>query len=282
MKKPFRWNIENSNELGSLLNSEFQKEIDTKFLSELIRSTSRIIAFSDNSKLYFVGRSPENYFDFLNGIYSNSKSRKDQINLFQFSGRFLDEAKTTSGNIQNLKEYMHTIGLSPQEINKSDKNTALIDLVYTGSTMRNLITIIKDWAKQDKHDWNSVKRKLRIVGITDKTKNSPNTWRWQQQPNSIEVLDGTKVKNVSVDWGFWAEIGNNQNKVTPSNSPEKWENSAESIEPNRSKRHIEGLNFANQLNHLGKNDEIRIRLKKEMQNQIEMKTKWFKEWYNEI
>jgi len=93
MKKPFRWNIEKRNELGSLVN-DTPNEIDGEFLNELIKTTSRIIAFSDNSRLFFVGRSPENYFDFLKGIYLNKDEKSDLLNLFQFSGRHLYDDST--------------------------------------------------------------------------------------------------------------------------------------------------------------------------------------------
>ncbi|WP_422861539.1 hypothetical protein [Flagellimonas sp. W118] len=147
--------------------------------------------------------------------------------------------------------------------------------------MLNLIEIIKHWSITEKNDWQSIKSKIRIVGVTERTKNSPNTWRWQQQPKSQQVLDGIKVKNVSVGWNFWSELGNNQNKVTPSNSPDKWA-SEEISRPNINKKHLEGLNFAYKLNILGLNEEVRNRFKTSMQEQIEMEQKWFKEWYKEI
>ena len=280
MKKPFRWNIEKRNELGSLVN-DTPNGIDGEFLNELIKTTSRIIAFSDNSRLFFVGRSPENYFDFLKGIYLNKDEKSDLLNLFQFSGRHLDDDSTNKKSIKNLKEYMNNIDLSPEGILKSERNTVLIDLVYTGSTMRNLISIIREWSTDEKTDWNGIKRKLRIVGITERTKNSPNTWRWHQQAKSIDILDGIQVKNVSVTWKFWSELGNNQSKVTPSNSPEKWDKE-QITQPKINEHYLEGLNFAYNLSSLGQNKEIKAKLKNEMQKQNEMKNKWFKEWYNAI
>ena len=277
MKKPFRWNIEKKNELGKLIFNSI-KEIDEEFLSELIESTSRIIAYSNNSRLFFVGRSPENYFDFLKGIYFDTKLKSDSINLFQFSGRFFNHNQE---NVPDLKKYITNIDLSPEAILKSDRNTALVDLVYTGSTMINLVSLFRKWAIEEKKDWNGVKRKLKIVGITERTKNSPNTWRWQQQSNSVGVLEGIQVKNVSVTWPFWSELGNNQSKTTSPYSLEKWGNE-ETTKPEIDGYHLQGLNFAYSLNSLGRTKEIKTKLKAELQMHDEMKMKWFKEWYNAI
>jgi len=283
MNKPFRWNIEKRNELGSLINGK-PEEIEKEFISELIDSTSRIIAFSNNSELFFIGRSPENYFDFLNGIYSKNNEIKKRINLFQFSGRFFEPnelKKFDSPQFFELRKQMIEIGLSPNTILKRNRNTALIDLIYSGSTIRNLVTIIKNWALNEKADWNGIKSKIRIVGITSRTKNSPNTWRWQQQKESIETLDGIKVKNVSVNWWFWHELGDEQSKVTLPNSASKWINET-NTKPEITKERIEGLNFAFYLNNLGKQSNIKEELRASLQKQIEMKNKWFKEWITEI
>jgi len=279
MKKPFRWNIEKRNELGSLINDE-QVNFDIEFVSALIKSAARLIAFSDNSNLVFVGRSPENYYDFLKGIYFRNK-RSELLYLFQFSGQYLGEPKLKEKRINGLKDYMREIGLTPKAILQSELNTAFVDLVYTGSTIRNLISILKKWSLDERQDWNGIKSKLRIVGITYRTKNSPNTWRWQQQPVSVKVLEGIKVKNVSVEWWFWSKLGNNESKVTPSYSPDNWD-IEEPIEPNRDDKHLEGLKFAYDLNAFGRSKEAKNKLKIELQDQIEMKLAWFKGWYGDV
>lgn len=279
MSKPFRWNIEKRNELGSLIN-EGSIEIERDFILELIESIARIIAFSDNSKIFFIGRSPENYFDFLKGVYCENRRLKQQINLFQFSGRRIKHNELTnyySPKLSELRNQMSSIGLSPKQILSCKYNTALVDLVYSGSTMQNLITILKHWANQEKSDWNNTKTKLRIVGITERTKNSPYTWRWQQQTDSLEILAGIKIKNVSVSRGFWTELGDDQSKVTPSNSISKWDTN-ELTKPIINKEHIEGLNFAFNLNNLGKNKKVKNYLKAKMNEQSEMNYKWFKDW----
>ena len=278
MNKPFRWNINKRSELGSLID-EKQIEVEEQFINELLKSAARVIAFSDNSKLYFVGRSPENYFDLLKGMYYNTQI-EGRLNLFQFSGRYLDKyeiEKVNSQRIKSLRMHMTEIGLSPRGILKNRLNTALIDLVYTGSTFKNLVTLLKHWSLEEKQDWKSIKSKIRIVGITERTKNSPNTWRWHQQADAKAILDGIKVKNVSVTWKFWTELGNNQKKVTPSNSPDKWE-SGVLVAPTVNEEHLKGLNFAFRLSKLGMDKQIKSSFLSMLKTQNEMKLKWFKEW----
>lgn len=281
MIQPFRWNIQKRNELGTLIN-EGSIQIDEKFINELALSAARIIAFSDDSRLYFIGRSPENYFDFLNGIYRERKFAA-LINLFQYSeGRYdMERLRKNEVKLSYLREQMKSIGLSPKVILENKRSTALVDVVYTGSTMKNLIENIRDWTIYERLDWKSVRSKIRIVGITFRTKNSPNTWRWQQQTDAKRILEGIKVKNVSITWGLWNEIGNTQSKVTTSNSPNLWD-SDKLEKPIRLKEHLEGLNFAYALNQLAGQKEIRELLKLNMQKQIEMKYKWFREWYDNI
>ena len=185
---PFRWSIEKRQELGSLI--DFIKvDLPPGFHEELVASSARILAFAGEAQLYFVGRSPENYFDFLSGAFEEVVELKDRINLFQFSGsRYTYEllAREHQFELEHLRAYMRTIGLSPTQIIGRKIGTTLVDVVYGGGTFRMLVELIHDWARDEKVSWPAVCDKLRIVGITERTKNSPNTWRWQQQTMVLE------------------------------------------------------------------------------------------------
>jgi len=116
---------------------------------------------------------------------------------------------------------------------------------------------------------------MRIVGITERTKNSPNTWRWQQQADWIELIGESRVKNVSITYGLWTYLGNHQSKTTLSHRPDKW-GTTDSEKPQRSTYNREGLQIARQLFLLGRSLEIREELRKHMVKQNEMKFDWFK------
>lgn len=275
--KPFRWSIEKRNEIGSLIDYVVV-ELPEDFKKELIKSSARILAFSGNSMLYFVGRSPENYFDFLSGIFDESKDRKNKINLFQFSGRdytYKKLANEYSLELNYLRKYMLGIGLSPNQILRRKIATSLIDVVHEGYTFKILIEILYHWALEEKVNWKELKKKLQIVGITVRTKNSPNTWRWQQQVEWIELIGKSNVKNVSVPWSFWGYIANDQSKATDSNYPKRWSD-PEIEKPMRSKYNREGLKIAVTLFDLGLKSETKEELKKSMVEQSEMQYSWFR------
>jgi hypothetical protein len=61
---PFRWSLENRTSLGTLIDGPFSP-VDPDFLHELTLCCARIVAFSQDSELCFVGRSPEHCFDYL-------------------------------------------------------------------------------------------------------------------------------------------------------------------------------------------------------------------------
>ena len=128
--KPFRWNIDKRNELRTLIDHN-QIEIPADFLNELICSSTRILAFAGNSTIYFVGRSPEVYYDFLSGVLDHNEFIKKILNLFQFSARFFNIGEL-KGNylkeLNSLRKYMEDIQLSPKHIRERKTKTAIVDV----------------------------------------------------------------------------------------------------------------------------------------------------------
>ncbi|MDW3650790.1 MAG: hypothetical protein R8P61_27185 [Bacteroidia bacterium] len=274
---PFRWNVDKLNELGSLLDYSSIK-LDDEFLGELISSAARILAFSGNAYCYFVGRSPENYFDLLTAAFYEQKNLRDRINLFQFSRGYSTFEELLAQNkteVESLFSYMKEIGLSPQQILGRKEKTAFIDLVYSGSTFEALLSLYKYWTEREKENWPEVRKKMRIVGITERTKNSPNTWRWQQQADWIDLIGESRVKNVSITYGLWTYLGNHQSKTTLSHHPDKWGKEA-AEKPERSTYNREGLQIARKIFLLGRSKKGREELRRQLIKQNEMKFDWFK------
>lgn len=280
---PFRWNIEKVNELGSLVDHKIPNRIP-EFKEELLASTARILAFSGDSHGYFVGRSPENYFDFLSGAFYGAKVLKEKFHLFQFSARFypLHELKTSyRDELDSLFLYMENIGLAPHQILSRKKGTTFIDLVYTGSTYKILMEMLKYWTDETVKDWSAVRKKIRLVGITSRTKNSPNTERWQQKADWIDLIGTSQVKNVSISWALWSHLGNDQSKATSSHHPKRW-NDEDSQVPGRSVYHRTGLSIAYEIFCMGQDEPIRKAFKRELIKQKEMKYRWFKEYVDAV
>ena len=83
---PFRWSLENRTSLGSLIDGPFSP-LDPVFLHELTRCCARIVVFSEDAELCFVGRSPEHCFDYLSGLLFDS-TLADRLHLLHFSLRY--------------------------------------------------------------------------------------------------------------------------------------------------------------------------------------------------
>ena len=196
---PFRWNIQKRNELGSLLDGPEAATIPG-LLDELLPCCARIIGFSGDSDLFFVGRSPESIFDHLSGLLLDS-SWAERPRLLQFSMRYwfnpgmqLNRDKARAG----IRAYFSYLGLQPAALARRPRPVALVDLVASGGTFKNLVTLLHEWAEETGADWDAARRKIRIVGITQREKQGPNAWRWQQHADWLSLLERGAVKNVSV------------------------------------------------------------------------------------
>jgi hypothetical protein len=244
MSIPFRWNIAKREQLGRLVTDK-PVVPDAQFVLELRLCASRIIAFASDADLIFIGRSPENLFDYLSGVLTIT-SWADRCTLVNISLRLNAQAglrQSYPDAILSGRALLAAYGLSPVEIIERPRPVALIDLVASGETFGHLATVLVEWAREDHFDISALKRKLRFIGITRRTKTSPKTWRWQQQVEWTKHFSSQSIKNVSISpwlWNFW---GNEQQKVTLSNPPWRW--GADTLsQPNRDPDHLAALNFA--------------------------------------
>lgn len=279
---PFRWNISKKSEIGNLV-SDIKITLEPEFIEHLIDCSAKIISFTDNSELFFVGRSLENVFDFLSGAFENT-SWKNKINIIQFSTRFSslkDINKEFPEAIDKLYPYFEKLNLSPEQIDIKDRKICFTDVVSRGGTFETLIKILNNWSNSINYDWNAVKRKIRITGVTIKKQTSPKTWRWQQQANWLNLIEKSKIKNVSAECFFWSHIANYQDKVTKSFSPDKWGN--EDVKyPSRSEDNLKGLKFALMMYELWNNDEIRDKFITKLIKRPAIKESWYKNLIKEL
>lgn len=68
----------------------------------------------------------------------------------------------------------------------------------------------------------AVKRRMRVIGITERTKNSPNTWRWYQHAPWVKGFARSALRGISIPYGFWTYLGDRQEKVSRWNPPYVW------------------------------------------------------------
>lgn len=277
IETPFRWNLTHRNHLGSLIKGEREQSYPRLF-DDLLPCCARIVAFAGDSNLVFVGRSPESIFDYLSGLLFDS-SWSERLELLHFSMRFQEESKIKQEHpraIEAMRGYLRQIGLHPEAIATNNRPVAFIDLVSSGDTFGRLVTFLYNWSNEIQFDWNAVRRRIRIVGITMQTKTSPKTRRWQQHSDWIPLLGTRAVKNVSISYYLWDYLGNYQPKVTLSYTPSRW-GSSELASPSYWETQLKALRLAFDLFEAGRTKDKREKFASLLSKESAMKHNWFRD-----
>jgi hypothetical protein len=279
---PFRWDITRRNQLGSLVEGE-AADTYRSFPEHLLACCSRIIAFSGDSDLIFVGRSPESIFDHLSGLLLDS-SWFDRPELLHFSMRFREEAeirKEHPAAIGAMRSYLERLGLHPEGLATRSRTAAFIDLVLTGDTFGRLTTFLYNWSQDIRYDWNAVRRRIRFIGITGRSKTSPKTWRWQQHSSWLSLMGRGAVKNVSISSDLWNYLGNYQDKVSESYTPSRWGDPV-LASPTYHDSQLRALRLAFELFELGREKARRDEFASLLVKEPAMKSVWFRMLVQEL
>jgi len=72
---------------------------------------------------------------------------------------------------------------------------------------------------EDRQPWPVIRRKVRFVGVTNRTKTSPNTYRWQQHAAWTRQLPSRAVVNVSLQPQGLVELPASRLRWRPANGP---------------------------------------------------------------
>ena len=180
-----------------------------------------------------------------------------------------------------MRDYLRNLELHPEAIATKNRPVVFIDLVATGDTFGRLVTFLFNWSREIKFDWNAVKRRIHIVGITERTKTSPNTRRWQQHADWISMLGRAAVKNVSVSPRLWDYLGNYQQKVSLSYTPSRW-GSPSAAAPSYSADQLQALRLAFNLFETGRSKEKRQKFSSLLAAETAMKHDWFRNLVAEL
>ena len=165
---PFRWDVTKRSQLCTLVSTpEVDKETWLQwpdltsnsyrlspahghtykwFLTELRRCSARIVAFCDNSDLFFVGRSPDSIFDYLSGLLFDS-SWANRLTLLHFSTGGLDWQEAFEYNpsaITDMREYLTHLSLDPVGLARRERPVAFVDIVAKGRTFGKLVGFFMD------------------------------------------------------------------------------------------------------------------------------------------
>jgi hypothetical protein len=243
MQQGFRWNIGKREQLGDLMQS--LEPLDCAWQEAFFRTVAKVLVASQNHDLVFVGRSLENMFDFLSGVF-NGTPQVAWCSLLSVSLRIDPKNQRSSEFQQRLRQALQGVGLTPQALMKNKTGIALVDVVASGYTFGLLTETLLKWAVEENFDPKMILQKLRFVGVLWQKHTSPKTWRWQQHSAWVKQYGVRSIQNVSLEWAIWNELANMDTKVTPANKLQ-----SDHLEINRQEKHLMALSRARQLYELG-------------------------------
>jgi hypothetical protein len=276
MSIPFRWNLAKREQLGRLVTGE-PIIPSSEFVPELRVCATRVIAFASDADLVFIGRSPENLFDYLSGILTTT-SWADRCTLVNISLRVNAQVSLRQSYPAALpagRSLLAAYGLSPESILQRPRPITFVDLVASGETFGHLATVLMEWAREEQLDVSALKQKLHFLGITWRTKTSPKTWRWHQQAAWTQDFSPRHIKNVSIPSWLWDYWGNEQAKVTSANPPWRW-GSDTLDQPVRDSSHLAALNLALHLYHHGNSVTERLAFAEQLTKAPAMREAWYR------
>lgn len=271
--KPFRWTIAKREQLGHLLaGAPRVNPYRRGFLDELRRASARILALADDADLAFVGRTPENFYDYLSGAFDGMADAPG-LHLVHFSLRCAGPggiATIAPEKVAGFHGYLRAEGIDAAAVCERQHPLALVDFVAQGGTIQNFIGLLHLQAERAGVDWTAVQRRLRIIGLRVRTHNSPNTWRWQQHQNWLDLIPDVVIKNVSVPAGLMLHLANDQPKTTQPFHPGRWADPQHRAQP-LSADQQRALALAVRLYDAGRTRAERFRLAAAIAGHVQMR-----------
>ncbi|MFG1623415.1 hypothetical protein [Kribbella sp. NPDC049227] len=270
--RPFRWDLVRPDQLGSLLDDVGEPSLF--FLDDLIECAARVLARCADGELYFVGRSVDSLFDLLSGALADTdwSSRLHSLPLSLFRG---DGRDFTPAEVRQLRTNLTADGLAPADLMRG-RPTVFVDLVFEGSTFGNLYAVLRRWIDDDRAQWDVIRRQLRFVGITARTKTSPNTWRWQQHAAFAAELPAASIRNVSLDGRLWSYFGDYQHKTAASFRRTRWSD-PEVASPSRDQDTRFALAQAVRVVAAGRTAQVRRRLADRLTREPAISDRWLRD-----
>lgn len=285
---PFRWDVRRREQLGRLVDAPpppadrgWSPTPWRELLPEVRACSVRVLARAGDARLVFVGRSPENMYDYLTGALADTR-RADRCDLLSVSLPWGDvHGVFPRGMVEALRAHFRALGLSPGEIATAPRPVALVDFVSSGTTFGSLSATLATWAREEGVDVNAVRRRLRFVGITAQGKNSPNAWRWFQRVEWAGDYPRSALRGVSVPGWFWSYLGNYQDKTMRSNEAQYWGTDALMHAP-RDPHAFAALRTAVRLHEHARTREERARFAGMLAERVEMREPWLRSLLLEI
>jgi hypothetical protein len=277
---PFRWDVSRREQLGRLLEAPVAPPPHwvmghdlEELLPDVRACAARVLVRAGDARLVFVGRSPENLFDYLTGVLADTAWR-DRCELLVVSLRWNDD-RGARPERDAFRAQLRAAGLAPAAIAAAPQPVCFVDLVASGTTFGRLSEELAEWARDERVDVNAVRRRVRFVGITTRGKNSPNAWRWFQRVEWRKDYPRSALRGVSVPYWFWVSLGDYQEKTVPSHYWYPWRTDA-MHPPIRDPEHLRALRIAVGLHERGRTRAERERFCDEVVRRPEMREPWLR------
>lgn len=288
---PFRWDVRRREQLGRLTEAGEARRpywfppppYWAETLAEIRETSARVLARAGDARLVFVGRSPESLFDYLTGALADTSwaDRCDLLSVSMPCGDVHANPDVPRTAVEGLRAMLRAMRLSPAEIASAPRPVALVDVVNRGGTFGSLAETWAGWARSEGVDVNAVRRRLRFVGMTPRTRNSPNTWRWFQRSGWTEHFPRSALRGVSIPGWFWGYLGNYQEKMMPSNDFTRW-GTEEAAHPVHEPEAFEALRTALRIHEQARTREERARFVPLLTERVEMREPWLRSLVLEI
>jgi hypothetical protein len=218
MSRPFRWDVRHREQLGGLVPEACALP---GHMDELRLACARVVARAGDAELVFVGRSLENMFDYLGGVLADT-SWAERPRLLSISLWSMKVDDLSTEQIAGFRAHARVVGIDPAAIVARAHATAFVDVIASGGTMAAITTLLVQWARDERVDVRKLRERLRFVGLTRRTKTSPNTWRWHQHALWAKALPPSAFKNVSLPPRLWRLLADEQPKVSRRHPPSEW------------------------------------------------------------
>lgn len=284
MVVPFRWDVRRREQLGRLLEAPAAPRPYwfppsphwDETLSEIRTCSARVVARAGDARLVFIGRSPESLFDYLTGALANTAwaDRCDLLNV-SMPGTVRTGGDFPAASVNAFRAQLRALGLTPAQVASAPRPVALVDLVSRGGTFGSLADSFVAWAREERVDANAVRRRLRFVGLTVRTHNSPNTWRWFQRCAWARDFPRGALRGVTIPGWLWGYLGNFQEKMMPSNDCTRW-GTEDLMRPRHDPETLQALRFALQVHEQARTRDERARFAAELAARVEMREPWLR------
>jgi hypothetical protein len=281
MPNVFRWDITRREQLGRLVLDDEPDPWFAIILEEVRLCCARVIAMAGDARLVFLGRSPESLYDYLTGaLAGTSWARRCTLLNISLKGSDCVWTDLDSTTRSAFSEQFRARDLDPAAIAASDHPIALVDLIYGGETFGKLTALLFAWAAAERVDDRALRRRLRIVGITERQDAGPKSQRWRRL-DWAERFPPRAVKGVSIPPWFWTRLGDSEQKVSRSNPPARWAD-PEMARPPRGPQHVEGLRLALALHNAGRASVERDALAAAIANEPAIRHRWCRTLVSEL